>query len=446
MTLILTGVSHKTAPVEVRERLAFAKDELREALRSLADGRVVREGMIISTCNRVEVVADINPAWIAEGRERVADFLASRAGDAECDLGAHVYTREAEEAASHLFRVAASLDSMVPGEPQITGQVRQAYADACEAGTAGRTLHRLLHQAFHAAKRVRTETEIGSCAVSVPYAAVELGRKILGTLEGRTVLLVGAGEMAELAARHLVKQGAARIIVANRTPEKARELAAEFGGEAVAYERFPAYLAEADVVICSTAARRYVITPQMARAALELRRNHRSFLIDIGVPRNVDPRVGQEANLFVFDVDDLEAAVASNRREREREAARAEEIVAAEVAEFRKALCALDLGPTVGALKEKLHAVAQEEFERQRARLGELTPEQERAIERMLAATVNKISHPLIHRLRRSAATGDAENVRAWRESFGLADEAADMSAEATQAGAAAVELRAALV
>ena len=423
MSLILTGVSHKTAPVEVRERLAFAKGELAAALGSLVDGRAVREGMLLSTCNRVEVLADLNPACLAEGKARVAEFLTARAGELEGDLAAHVYTREADEAVSHLFRVAASLDSMVPGEPQITGQVRQAYTDACEAGTAGRTLHRLLHHAFHAAKRVRAETGIGSSAVSVPYAAVELGRKILGTLEGRTVLLVGAGEMAELAARHLVKNGVSRIIVANRTHEKARELAAEFGGEAVAYERFPSFLAEADIVLCSTAARRYIITPQMARAALELRRNCRSFLIDIGVPRNVDPRVGEEANLFVFDVDDLEAVVASNRRERGREAALAEEIVSAEVAEFRKALCALDLGPTVGALKDRLHTVAHDEFARQRARLGALTPEQERAVERLLAAAVNKISHPLIHRLRRSAGTGDAENVRAWRESFGLAEE-----------------------
>ena len=423
MSLVVTGVSHKTAPVEVRERLAFAKDALPESLRSLVDGRVVREGMILSTCNRVELLVDVDPARLAEARARVSEFFTTRAEDSGEDLGGHVYTKEDDEAVRHLFRVASSLDSMVPGEPQILGQVRQAYADACDAGTAGRTLHRLLHRAFHAAKRVRTETDIASSAVSVTYAAVELGRKILGTLEGRTVLLVGAGEMAELAARHLAKNGASRIIFANRKHETARRLAAEFGGEAVPYNRFPSFLAEADIVICSTGARSHIVTARMARAALELRRNRPSFFIDISVPRNVDPKVGEVTNLFVFDVDDLEAVVASNLREREREAARAEEIVEAEATEFLKALRKLDIGPTVVSLQEKLRVIAQEEFRLRRSSLGDLGPEQERAVEQVLAATVNKVSHPLIQRLRRYFDMGDDGAVRAWRDSFGLEDE-----------------------
>ncbi|HEU4597771.1 MAG TPA: glutamyl-tRNA reductase [Pyrinomonadaceae bacterium] len=424
MALFLTGVSHKTAGVEVRERLSFARESLPESLRALVDGELVREGMILSTCNRVEVLADVDPARFEEGKAKVFDFLAARgAGSSGQDLGGHIYEHAEGEAVRHLFRVAASLDSMVLGEPQILGQVRQAYADACDAGTAGRTLHRLTHKAFHAAKRVRSETNVAACAVSVSYAAVELGRKILGTLEGRTVLLVGAGEMAELAARHLVKCGASRLLVANRTHETARRLAAEFGGEAVPYERFPAFLAEADICICSTAARSYIITARMARAALELRRNRPSFFIDISVPRNVDPKVSEVTNLFVFDVDDLESVVASNLREREREAVRAAAIVEKEVAEFEKALRDLRIGPIIAALKVKMHAVAAEELRRRRARLGELTPEQERAVEQLLASAVNKISHPLIQRLRRSFETGDGENVRAWRTSFGLEDE-----------------------
>src|SRR5919112_6357871 len=210
MAIVLTGVSHKTAPVEVRERLAFAKESLTESLRTLVDGQLVREGMILSTCNRVEVLADVDPARFDEGRAAVARFLTSRGGGGREDFAAHTYVHTEEAAVRHLFRVAASLDSMVLGEPQILGQVRQAYADACDAGTAGRTLHRLAHRAFHAAKRVRSETNVAACAVSVSYAAVELGRKILGTLEGSTVLLIGAGEMAELAARHLSKCSAAR--------------------------------------------------------------------------------------------------------------------------------------------------------------------------------------------------------------------------------------------
>ncbi|HYH85237.1 MAG TPA: glutamyl-tRNA reductase [Pyrinomonadaceae bacterium] len=423
MTLVLTGVSHKTAPIKVRERLAFAKDSLGESLRALVDGEVVREGMILSTCNRVELLVDLSPACLDEGRSRVADLLASKGGCSGEDLGEYVYEHTEEEAVRHLFRVASSLDSMVLGEPQILGQVRQAYADACDAGTAGRTLHRLMHNAFHAAKRVRTETNIASCAVSISYAAVELGRKILGTLEGRTVLLIGAGEMAELAARHLVKNGVSRILIANRTHETALRLAAEFGGEAIPYERFPSFLAEADIIVCSTGARRFLITPQMARAALELRHNRPSFFIDISVPRNVDPKVGEVTNLFVFDVDDLESVVASNLREREREAARAERIIEAEIAEFLKALRALDISPVIASLKGRMQGIAEEEFRRQRARLGDLSPAQERAVERMLAATVNKISHPLIQRLRRSFDTGGAENVRAWLDSFGLEGE-----------------------
>ncbi|MFL6284820.1 MAG: glutamyl-tRNA reductase, partial [Pyrinomonadaceae bacterium] len=381
---------------------------------------VVREGMILSTCNRVELLVELNPERLEEGRARLVDLLASKGGDTDGGLGEHIYEHVEEKAVRHLFRVASSLDSMVLGEPQILGQVRQAYTDACDAGTASRMLHRLLHQAFHAAKRVRTETGVASCAVSVSYAAVELGRKILGTLEGRTVLLIGAGEMAELAARHLVKSGVSRILVANRTHETAQRLAAEFNGEAVPFERFPSFLAEADIVICSTGARSFLVTPRMARAALELRRNRPSFFIDISVPRNVDPAVGEVTNLFVFDVDDLEAVVASNLRERGREAAQAEQIVAAEVNELMKALRALDIGPVIASLKERMRGVAEEEFRRQRARLGDLSPSQESAVERMLAATVNKISHPLIQLLRRSYETGDPENVRAWRDSFGL--------------------------
>jgi glutamyl-tRNA reductase len=427
MTLFLTGVSHKTAPVEVRERLAFPKGALPASLRALADGHVVREALILSTCNRVELLVELDPAHVVEGKARVIDFLASRGGDLFTsnggDLGGHVYEREGEEAACHLFRVASSLDSMVLGEPQILGQVRQAYADACSAGTAGRTLHRLVHRAFHAAKRVRSETNVAACAVSVSYAAVELGRKILGTLEGRTVLLIGAGEMAELAARHLSKCGAARIVFANRTHETARRLAAEFGGEAVPYERFPALLPEADIVICSTGAPGHVVTARMAREAQGLRRNRPSFFIDISVPRNVDPKVGEVTNLFVFDVDDLEAVVASNLRERGREAVRAAAIVEAEVAEFMKSQRGLDLGPTIASLKGRLQDIAGEELRRHRARLGPLSPEQERAVERMLASAVNKISHPLIQRLRQAFEVGDEESVRAWRDCFRLEEE-----------------------
>src|SRR5215213_9555039 len=386
MAIILTGLSHKTAPVEVRECLALSKDKVGEALGRLVDGRVVREALIVSTCNRVEVLAVVDDGREAEGAGRVLDAMAGRDARRRELLSGHLYT----------------------------------HAD--EAGTAGRVLHRLMHHAFHTAKRVRSETEIASAAVSVSYAAVELGRKILGTLEGRTVLLVGAGEMAELAARHLASAGASDILVANRTYETARRLASEFGGRAVPFERLSEGLAEADVVICSTGARGYVVTPETARAARAARRNAPTFYVDISVPRNVDPAVADVDNLFVFDVDDLEAVVASNVREREREAERAASIVEAEAREFGEVLRALDIGPRIGAFREELQNIARCEFAKSRNRLG-LSPEQERAVEAMLVAAANKIAHPAIQVMRRTHDLARERGALSEREvgsDFGL--------------------------
>ncbi|MGH9880173.1 MAG: glutamyl-tRNA reductase, partial [Pyrinomonadaceae bacterium] len=331
----------------------------------------------------------------------------------------HVYNRNDDEAVRHLFRVASSLDSMVVGEPQVLGQVRRAYSLALEAGTAGRVLNRLIHHAFHVAKRVRTETGIAANAVSISYMAVELGKKIFNSLKGHSVLVIGAGEMAELSARHLVNAGAERVLVANRTEETARHLAEQFSGEAISLAELSDYLGEVDIVICSTGAEEYVVTVNMAREALEKRRNRPAFFIDISVPRNVDPAVGELPNTFVFDIDDLEAVISSNIREREREAERAELIVESEIMQFQQALRVLDLGPTIGALRQKLQDIARLELTRQRNRLGPLTPEQERAVEALLMSTVNKISHPVLSHMRRSSEASDAD-IQAWREIFGL--------------------------
>ncbi|HWS88006.1 MAG TPA: glutamyl-tRNA reductase [Pyrinomonadaceae bacterium] len=423
MSIVLVGLNHKTAPVEVRERLAFSDEACAESLRALVDGEVVREGLIVSTCNRVEILAAAARQKGEDAVGRLSDFLSStRSVPVELFSG-HLYTHADEAAVRHVFRVASSLDSLVVGEPQVLGQVRHAYSLAVEAGTAGRVLHKLVHHALRVAKRVRTETGIAASAVSISFTAVELGRKIFGSLKGATVLLVGAGEMAELAAQHLSGAGAARVLVTNRTYETAQKLAVRFGGEAVEFDALEETLALADIIICSTGAREFLITPEMAERARAARKNRPAFFIDISVPRNVDPAVARLSNLFVFDVDDLEAVVASNIREREREAERAELIVESEVMQFQQALRALDIGPTVGALKDKLRRIAQEEFERQRSRLGPLTPEQEQAIEQMLMSAVNKISHPVIHRMRRSYDAGEETEVRAWRESFGLEEE-----------------------
>ena len=420
MSIVLVGLNHKTAPVSVRERLAFTDEACAEGLRALVDGQVVNEGLIVSTCNRVEVVTATNGERWAEGKEHITDFLSQTRAIAQEDFSPHLYSHTDDAAVRHIFRVASSLDSMVVGEPQVLGQVRHAYSLAVSAGTAGRVLNRLVHQSFHVAKRVRTETGIAASAVSISYMAVELGRKIFGNLKGRTVLLVGAGEMAELSAKHLVSAGVARVLVTNRTAETAQQLASQFNGEAVEFSRLPAHLAEADIVICSTGASQYLITPAIAREALEMRRNRPAFFIDISVPRNIDPAVGQIPNLFIFDIDDLESVIASNIREREREAERAELIVESEVMQFHQALRNLDIGPTLGALRRKLHDIATNELARQRQRLGELTPEQEHAIESLLRSTVNKISHPIIHRLKSSYDAGEYDAVQSWRDTFGL--------------------------
>ena len=420
MSIVLVGINHKSAPVEVREQLALTEDACATGLRTLVDGDVVREGLIVSTCNRVEVLAETASERLSDTLERVNQFLSKTDSLPRSFFETHLYQHTDDEAVRHLFRVTSSLDSMVVGEPQVLGQVRRAYSIALEAGTAGRILNRLVHHAFRVAKRVRTETGIGANAVSISYMAVELGRKIFNSLEGHTALLIGAGEMAELSARHLLSAGVSRLLLANRTEERAKGLASELGAETINIDDLPSYLAQADIVICSTAADHYLITEQMAREALSKRRNRPSFFIDISVPRNIDPAVGKLPNVFVFDIDDLESVISSNIREREREAERAELIVESEIMQFQQTLRVLDIGPTIGALRNKLQGIAKGELTRQRNRLGPLTAEQETAIEALLVSTVNKISHPLLSHMRRSYDRSDAETIQAWRDIFGL--------------------------
>ncbi|HSS21039.1 MAG TPA: glutamyl-tRNA reductase [Pyrinomonadaceae bacterium] len=422
MSIVLVGINHKSAPVEVRELLAFSDDACASGLRSLVDGAIVKEGLIVSTCNRVEILAATAREQLDDTVERVKQFLSQTDTLPRSAFEVHLYQHSDDEAIRHLFRVASSLDSMVVGEPQVLGQVRRAYSIALEAGTVGRILNRLVHHAFRVAKRVRTETGIGANAVSISYMAVELGKKIFNSLDGQTALLIGAGEMAELSARHLLNAGVSRLLLANRTEERANKLAAELGGEKVEFDKLSDYLAQADIVICSTAADDYVVTEAMAREALSKRRNRPSFFIDISVPRNVDPAVGKIPNVFVFDIDDLESVISSNIREREREAERAELIIESEIMQFQQTLRVLDIGPTIGALRNKLHDIARDELTRQRNRLGPLTPEQEKAIEALLVSTVNKVSHPLLSHMRRSFDASDAETIQAWRDIFGLED------------------------
>lgn len=401
MSIILIGVNHKSAPVEIRERLAFDDAACAAGLRSLVDGEIVREGLIVSTCNRVEVLSATANDQIEFGAGRVTQFLDTSGQLPPGFLKDHLYRHTDEEAVRHLFRVASSLDSMVVGEPQVLGQVRHAYSLAVEAGTAGRVLNRLVHHTFRVAKRVRTETGIAASAVSISYMAVELGKKIFDSLKGSTVMLIGAGEMAELSAKHLVNAGASRVLIANRTEAAAQQLANQIGGAVtVPFDRLEDSLHEADLVICSTGAPNYVMTEQHVRKAVTRRRKP-TCLIDISVPRNIDPAVANVRNVFLFDIDDLENVISSNIREREREAERAELIVQSEVMQFQQTLRLMDVGPSIGAMREKFYDIARAEMARQRKRLGPLTNEQEAAVESLLMSTVNKISHPILNQMRR---------------------------------------------
>lgn len=420
MSIVLVGVNHKSTPVAVREQLALSDAACSLGLRALVDGEIVREGLIVSTCNRVEVLTETATAKLNETTERILSFLAETNELPRSVFETGLYQHHDDQAVRHLFRVAASLDSMVVGEPQVLGQVRRAYTIALEAGTTGKVLNRLVHHAFRVAKRVRTETGIGANAVSISYMAVELGKKIFDSFAGRTALLIGAGEMAELAARHLVNAGVGKILVANRSVEPATALAQELGGMPIELTKLSEYLPQADIVICSTAAEEYVVNEKLVRDALAKRRNRPSFFIDISVPRNVDPAVGKIPNVFLFDVDDLESVISSNIREREREAQRAELIVDSEVMQFQQALRALESGPTIGALQQTLHDIARQEYRRQRNRLGSLSAEQEKAIESLLLSTINKVSHPVFAQMRRSFDASDVETIQAWRDIFGL--------------------------
>ena len=422
MSIVLIGVNHKSTPLAVRELLVLSDDACASGLRSLVDGDIVREGLIVSTCNRVEVLTETAAGRLNETTQRIIDFLTRGDELPRSQFEAHLYQHTDDQAVRHLFRVASSLDSMVVGEPQVLGQVRRAYSIALEAGTTGRILNRLVHHAFRVAKRVRTETGIGANAVSISYMAVELGKKIFDSFTGRTALLIGAGEMAELAARHLVNAGISHVLLANRSEEPARALASQLGGTPIDFTRLAEYLPQADIVICSTAAERYVVTEQMVRDALAKRRNRPAFFIDISVPRNIDPAIGKIPNAFVFDIDDLESVISSNIREREREAQRAELIVESEIMQFQQSLRALESGPGIGALKQMFQDIARQELRRQRKRLGPLSPEQESGIETLLMSTVNKISHPVLSQMRHSSDASDAEIIQAWRDIFGLED------------------------
>ncbi len=424
MRLALAGINHRTAPVELREKLAFHADEIPGALLHM-QSRGAKEALILSTCNRVEVTAALDDSF---NPDALLDCMLKRCRDLSADaVRPHLYLFEDKDAIRHLFRVASSLDSMIVGEPQILGQMKEAYRQAREQGTVGSILDAVLTRAFSVAKRIRSETEIGESAVSVSYAAVELAREIFGSLNKKRVLIVGAGKMSEGAAKHLLRAGAQDIFITNRTQERAEDLAALFHGEVVSYDLFLARIPEMDIVITSSAAPGYVLTRETIRRAIETRKNQPMFLIDIAVPRNIDPGVNSLEHAFLYDIDDLQRLTDRNLRTRREVAQQAESIVAEEVQRLEAKLRERDMTPVIVSLQEQLEAIRTDVLGRYRNRLGPLTAEQEQALEALTRGIVNKIAHGPISEIRREAAaqakgegSRDAELISALRRMFRL--------------------------
>jgi glutamyl-tRNA reductase len=406
MNFQLIGVNHKTAPVEVRERLALPESRLPEACRKLIEHPGIEEGMILSTCNRVELLAKTK-----NGSADLRGFIRNYFQVDPADFDQHFYEYRSNDAVRHVFRVTSSLDSMVVGEPQILGQVKEAYALARAVGAVQSQLDSLLTRAFAVAKRVRSETAVGSSSVSIASVAVELAKKIFGSLQGKHVLLVGAGKMSELAARHLLAHGAGTIFVSNRTYDRAVSLAAKFNGEVVPFDKLYESCDRADIVITSTGAPHAIFRREHAERFLARRRNRPMFFIDIAVPRDVDADVNKVDGVFVYDIDDLQQAVAAHVADRKKEAEHAEAIIATEVERFESRVQSLDVVPTIVSLQDHLETIRQAEIDRVRGRLGSLDPEQELAIDALTKGIINKIMHTPITTLKVAARDPEATTV-----------------------------------
>lgn len=432
MNIIVVGLNHKTAPVEIREKLSFQPQILEEAHRKLLDTPGVTEGMILSTCNRVEVYSCVDDS--KNGVQEVKGFLSSFHNLPLERFEEHLFVCSEEEALRHLFRVASSLDSMVVGEPQILGQLKDSYHTSCKYKAAGVILNKLLHRAFSTAKRVRTETRIASSAVSISYAAVELAKKIFGSLEGKAVMLVGAGEMCELAAKHFINGGIKDIYVTNRTLERAEKLAEEFKGTPVPFNEFHHSLQKVDIVLSSTGAPHYIIKPEDVTEALRARKQKPMFFIDIAVPRDIDPKVNDIDNVYLYDIDDMQGVIEANVKERSKEAEKAEGIIAEELKGFIHWLKTLDLNPTIVGIRERAEDIRKKELEKALSYLKGVSPEQVKVLESMTSAIVNKLIHHPIVALKAHAKDHSRDMyVEVARNMFNLAEKEKEEPEEALE-------------
>lgn len=399
--IILIGANHKTAPVELREKLSFSADETLAALTHFKEDARIREALVFSTCNRVEIL------YIPETDDQidaVVEFIATHKNLPVSEFSPSLYVYRDEAAIRHMFSVASSLDSMMVGEPQILGQVKQAYRTAVEAGAAGVLLNRLMHKSFSVAKRVRKETGIGDNAVSISYAATELASKIFSDLSTKSVMLLGAGEMAELAVEHLISHNVKKIVVANRTFKNALALAQKFNGEAVHFEERETALAHVDIIISSTGATDYVLTRKQVKRAMKERNHNTIFFIDIAVPRDIDPGINRISNAYVYDIDDLKNIVETNIQQREQETAKAKRFVEEAVVVFRQWLDSLAIVPTIKAINDKMTAIVEMELAKTLGGLTHLSESDVAAIRRMTRAIASRAIHDPILFLRN---TGD---------------------------------------
>ncbi len=420
--LYLIGISHRSAPVELREKLHFSAQETRDLLPGLSRASGVHEAVILSTCNRTEIL--LSCASARDGAAAVGSLIERARGDVAPDLDRVAYHLEEHEAARHVFRVASSLDSMIVGEPQILGQAKEAYALASGAGTVGPVLSGLMQRAFACAKRIRTDTAISRHPVSVAYAAAGLAEQIFGSLEGRSIMVVGAGKMGKLTARHLAGKGVRDVLVASRTFDHARRTAEELGGQAISFDEIIGRSSAVDVLIVSTAAPVRILKADHGPGIMKARRHRPIFVVDLAVPRNVDPALNDLDNLFLYNDDDLQRVADEGREERMKEARLAEEIVEQELASYHRWVRSLEVQPTIVELRRRFQQVAQEELQRRRSRLASLQPEQERAVSGLLEAVVNKLLHSPTVTLKRALQEIDGPDLVAHtRRLFCLAGE-----------------------
>lgn len=417
--LVLVGLNHRTAPVEMRERLNVPEPRLPGLVQSLHSLPNVDGAALLSTCNRVESIISAQTEDVIES---VVNWLADHAVTDRATLEQHLYILRHGDVVKHLFRVASGLDSMILGEPQIGGQVRKAFQVAQEIKTLDPVLSQLFDNTMRVAKKVRTDTGIGEHAVSIPYAAVELARKIFGELRGLQVLLLGAGDMGELTAEHLHEQQVKQVFVANRSHQRAQELAQRYDGEAVQFDSIDERLPACDIVIASTSAPHYVIEPAQVQRALSSRRSRNLFLIDLSVPRNIHPAIAQIDGAYLYNVDDLQHVADANLELRQQKARQAEEIVAREVDSFRRRLVAQDAVPTIVELQQRLETIRTAELEKCLRKLGPITAEQRESIEQLTTQMVNKILHYPILQLKEALdEPSERESLRRTiRKIFGL--------------------------